>query len=47
MHRRGAGAHQKKTLQHIGNAPRTVFRMIRFDFKGLVPNLIGKPRLTA
>jgi hypothetical protein len=31
VHRRRAGSHQKKTLEHIGNPPRTVFRMLRLD----------------
>jgi hypothetical protein len=45
VHCRRAGSHQKKPLEHIGDPPWTVFRMIRLDLYRLGPDLLGHPWL--
>jgi len=41
--RRGACAHQEKTLEHIGDPPGSVLRMLRLDSHRLLQNLACQP----
>jgi len=43
VNRRRAGAHQKETLENIGDPPCTVLRVLGLDRHRLLPDLLGNP----